>query len=192
MLPKGDSSPPNKTTAPLSKPVIDKLSALEYEGFTKTVRTATDKSVDLRYHTKERPRLSVDVTVAACFDCEPMELDKWKAKERALKVGLGSEDLFKRSDTVFELGTTELNGAPVIFAYVLGHGFENDDLGQPSGDYAHSYTLYFNDGINQLRVAAKYSDDPLTREKMVELAPREDLEKIAKAFLDAFTHAWAP
>ncbi|MGE0867374.1 MAG: hypothetical protein AB7P03_02345 [Kofleriaceae bacterium] len=190
MLPKGDGTPPKKTTAKLSQATIDKLSALEYEGFKKTIRTSTDHSVDLRYHTKERPRLSVDVTVAACFDCLAMDLPQWQAKDRALKVGLASDDLFKRSDTVFELGQTDLHGAPVIFAYLLGHAFQNDETGQPSGDYAHAYTLYFNDGINQIRVAAKYSDDPLTREKMVEMAPRADLEKIAKAYLDAFTHAW--
>ena len=65
-----------------------------------------------------------------------------------------------------------------------------DDTGQPQGSYSNAYVLYFNDGINQIRVVAEYKDDAMSREDMLKVAPREDLEKLAKSFLDAFTHAW--
>jgi hypothetical protein len=51
--------------------------------------------------------------------------------------------------------------------------------------------LYYNDGVNKIRVVAEYKDDPATREEMLTVAPKEDLEKLGKAFFDAYTHAWA-
>jgi hypothetical protein len=64
-------------------------------------------------------------------------------------------------------------------------------MGNPIGAFSDAYALYYNDGVNQIRVVAEYKDDPTTREDMLAIAPKEDLERLAKAFLAAYTHAWA-
>ncbi len=57
--------------------------------------------------------------------------------------------------------------------------------------WSHAYTLYYNDGQNQIRIVSEYKDDPLvTKEAMAKEVPREDLENVARAFLDVYTQAW--
>lgn len=187
-LPKSDGTPPKKTTKPIEQADVDRMIKLDWEGFEKTDRT-TGKAFEVRL-TTARPRLAVTATVTPCFDCIPMDLEKWKAKGDAMKMLL-AEELRSLPDTVFELGKTELNGQPVIFTYQLGYQSGQDDNG-PVGAFSNAYALYFNDNVNQIRVVAEYKDDWVTREDMQRIAPREDLEKLARAFLDAYTHAWAP
>ena len=119
-----------------------------------------------------------------------MDLEKWKAKGDAMKVLL-AEDLRSLPDTIFEIGKTDLNGQPVIFTYQFGILSGKDENG-PTGSFSNAYALYYNDNVNQIRVVAEYKDDWQTREDLMRIAPREDLEKLARAFLDAYTHAWAP
>jgi hypothetical protein len=56
--------------------------------------------------------------------------------------------------------------------------------------FTDAYIVYYNDGVNQIRVIASYKDDPTTTEELKKLAPKEDLEALALAFLDVYTHAW--
>ena len=185
-LPKSDGTPPKKTTKPIEQADVDRLVKLDWEGFQKTDRTG-GKSFEVRL-TTSRPRLAVTVTITPCFDCIPMDLEKWKAKGDAMKVLL-AEELRSLPDTVFELGKADLNGQPVIFTYQLGYQSGEDKNG-PVGAFSNAYALYYNDNVNQIRVVAEYKDDWVTREDMQRIAPREDLEKLARAFLDAYTHAW--
>ena len=52
------------------------------------------------------------------------------------------------------------------------------------------YIAYYNDGVNQIRVAASYKDDPTSKEELARLAPKGDLEALALSFLDVYTHEW--
>ena len=140
-------------------------------------------------HSTPRPTIATTITITPCFDCPAMELAAWKAREASLRLLIGPE-LRDRPDTVWEMGQTELNGAPVIFTFQLGHHFGKDDNGNPTAAFANAYALYFNDGTNQIRVVTEYKDDPVAREDLTLVAPREDLEKVARAFLDAYTQAW--
>lgn len=187
-LPKGDGTPPKKTTKPIEQADVDRMIKLDFEGFEKSDRTS-GKTFEVRL-TTTRPRLAVTVTVTPCFDCIPMDLEKWKAKGDAMKVLL-AEELRNLPDTIFELGKTESNGQPVIFTYQFGILSTKDQNG-PTGAYSNAYALYYNDNVNQIRVVAEYKDDWQTREDLMRIAPREDLEKLARAFLDTYTHAWAP
>lgn len=191
-LPKEETTPPTKTAKPLTKATLDKLSKLEYPSFEKSINVLSDKVLELRYLTKERPKILVTVNVGPCFDCMPMDAAKWQAKKDGLKVFLQPE-LREHKDTVFEVGGTDLNGAKLIYVYQLAWAFGKDpDNDQTMGAYAHAYIANYNDGVNQIRVVASYADDPVaTRDEMVALAPKDDLEKFAKRFLNAFTHAWA-
>jgi hypothetical protein len=191
-LPPSSHAPPVKTTRPLGKAEYEKMSALEYPGWKRDVRYLNDKALEIHYKTEARPTLDVAIVASPCFDCMPPELARWKAKEAALRNVLPPE-LRERKDTVFEIGEVKLAGAPLIFTYQLGHGYGPGESQNREGPYSDAYTAYHNDGINQLRVMAMYADDPVaTRDELANLAPRKDLEMIALAFLDAYTHAWAP
>jgi hypothetical protein len=187
-LPKGDGTPPKKTTKPIDQTDVDRMIKLDFEGFEKTDRT-NGPTFEVRL-TTARPRLAVTVTIVPCFDCLPMDLEKWKAKGDAMKVLL-AEELRNLPDTIFELGKTEINGQPLIFTYQFGYQQSTDQNG-PLGAFSNAYALYYNDNVNQIRVVAEYKDDWQTREDLMRIAPREDLEKLARAFMDAYTHAWAP
>jgi hypothetical protein len=188
-LPKGPvpRTQPAKTTAKLPAAMFEKLSQLDYDSFTKRVRRIDDKGVELVYTTKSRPFISAAVAVDHCFDCAKMDLDTWKAKTDALKAHIPLE-IRDKPGVQFEVGATDLAGAPMIFTYQLGA------VGaKGSGDltYTNVYILYYNDGVNQIRVNAAYADDiPKDPTAITRVVPREDLETVAKAFMDAFTHAW--
>lgn len=187
-LPKGDGTKPKQSAKAFDKADFEKLAKHEFPGFQAVVRSK-DKQLDVRHSTDARPILATTVTIAPCFDCLPMELDKWKAKEAGLKMLLPDE-LRDRPDTTWELGATELHGQPLVFTYQFGFTSGKDDQGNPESAFSNAYALYFSDGKNQIRVVAEYKDDPVTREDLKSIAPREDLEKLAKGFLDFYTHAW--
>lgn len=186
-LPKGDGTPAKKTAKALTPEEFEKLAAIEYPGFEKVLLNKGN-GVDVR-HLTQRPRLATTVTITPCFDCVPMELDKWKAKEASLK-GLLPDELRSLPDTIWEMGKIDVSGTPAVFTYQFAKSDGKDDMGNPTGAFSNAYALYYNDGNNQIRVVAEYKDDPATREQMLEIAPKEDLERLAKAFLDAYTHAW--
>ncbi|HWO23029.1 MAG TPA: hypothetical protein VNO30_30015 [Kofleriaceae bacterium] len=189
-LPRASRSAPKKTTKPLDKAAYEKMSGPDYPGWTKDIRLLDAKALEVRYKSATPPILSVTIAASPCFDCIPMELPKWKAKEDALK-NLLLPELRERKDTVFEVGEVKLAGAPLIYTYQLAHGYVLGEDQNRQGPYSHAYTVYHNDGINQIRVTAQYADQPVaTRDELVNLAPRDDLQKIALAFLDAYTHAW--
>ncbi|MBA3672706.1 MAG: hypothetical protein H0W68_11895, partial [Gemmatimonadaceae bacterium] len=52
------------------------------------------------------------------------------------------------------------------------------------------YALYYNDGIDQLRVVAEAIEQPGSRDELVRTAPRTHLEHMAKAVLDAYAQRW--
>jgi hypothetical protein len=185
VLPKSTKTPPVKTTTPVDQPRLEKLAAIDFDGFNKDKRRLEKTVLDIRYTTRARPKLAVTINVAPCFDCKPMVDTEWKKDSEAMKQLL-AEELRNRPDTVFEIATADLYGARVISQYQLGYFF-----GDEGGAYSHAYALYFNDGVNFIRVVAEYKDDPpSSRQDMINLAPREDLEKLARAFLDVYTHAW--
>jgi hypothetical protein len=190
-LPRSSRSAPIRTTRPLDKAGYEKMASLDYPGWTKDLRYLGDKALEVRYKTQARPTLSVTIAASPCFDCIPLEVPRWKAKEDALKSLLLLPELRERKDTMFEVGEVKLAGAPLIFTYQLAHGYVPGEDQNRQGPYSHAYTVYHHDGINQIRVTAQYADDPVaTREELVNLAPKGDLQQIALAFLDAYTHAW--
>jgi hypothetical protein len=122
--------------------------------------------------------------------CTAMALEPWQAKGDELKQFL-SKELIARPDTQFEVGVREFLGVTAIYTYQLGYYFGKDEHDQPIGDYSDAYVLYYNDGINQIRVNAHYRDDALGgRDQLLAVAPRGDLEKLAVAFMNFYIHEW--
>lgn len=188
-LPKLSGTPPKKTTAPLDSAAAARMVALEFAGFKKDVHSEHPAGIDIRLQTEARPRLQVSILARPCNPCTPMELAAWQAKTEELKQGM-HEILRKSPDTVFEVGQAELGGQPVISVYQLGIASEKDDNDNPVTAATNSYTLHYNDGVNSISVVAAYMDNLRTAAGMADLAPKEDLARMAKAFLDAYTHAW--
>lgn len=186
-LPKTDGSPPKKTTAKLTEADFERLGKIEFPSFTKRVHNTKD-GLDAKFQTA-RPRLGTSVTITPCFNCVPMEIGKWKEREDELKQLLGP-DLRNRPDTTWEMGTVDLHGQTAVYTYQVGALFGKDDAGNPKSTYSDAYALYYNDGVNQIRVVTEYQDSPVPRDQMLTIAPKEDLAKVAMSFLDYFTHAW--
>jgi hypothetical protein len=167
--------------------------------------------VEVRHTTTTRPYLGVTVTIEACGQdakptkpastagtttqpsrpCLAMDLAAWRARSAELRRSSVSEQLVDRSDTRFEIGTREIDGAPAIYTYQLGHYFGKDEHGQPTGSYSDAYILYYNDGVNQVRVNAAYLDDAVGgMAQLAAIAPKQDLEKLAVAFMRFYVHEW--
>jgi hypothetical protein len=176
------ATPPVKTTAPIDAAKAQQLAQRDFEGFTKDVRFADDRGADLRYVSKARPTVAIGVRVAKCFDCLPMQEGPWKAKADALRYTIAPE-LKDREDTIWETGVTDIAGATYAWTYFAGFA---------GASYGTAYAMYFNDGVNMIRVVAEYSDGdiPKSRDAMVAATPKQSLEQHAKAFMDAFVHAW--
>ena len=189
-LPKFAGTPPVKTTAPIVRDKAEQLTKLDFDGFRKDVRIADDRGIDIRYFTEARPRIMVTVNASKCFDCLPMQPDAWKAKAESLKVIVAPE-LRDHADTVFAQGMTDIAGTRYAWTYHVAYNVTVDASQNVSGGYGTAYALYYNDGVNMIRVVAEYKDDvPRSREAMITVTPREDLEAIAKAFMDRFVHSW--
>jgi len=192
-LPAGPGTPPLKTTRKLGRADFEKLAKLEYPGFSTQQHGLNDVVFEMRQITKDHPRLWATVTIEPCGkepdDCPAMDLDTWKKREPELKKMLG--DLANFPDAVdWELGKTDLHGQPLIYTNQIG---QHAGSGEGGGSFMFSdaFILYYNDGVNRIRVVAEYKDDPVkTKELMAQQAPKGDLELLAISFLDVYTHAW--
>lgn len=189
VLPEPKVTALSKSKGKVDKATIDKLAELTFESFTADIRRQNELGLEVKHKTVPRPKLGVTVTVLPCFDCLPMELDKWKAKNEALKALLLPE-LKTRPDTTFEVGDTTVLGQKMIYTYQLAYSSGRDEVGNPELAYSDAYALYYNDGVNQIRVVAEYSDDPVQNMKaLADVAPKEILERMAKSFMIAYVQA---
>ncbi len=188
ILHKGDGSKPVRTKRALTDADFAELAKIQVPTFEGKVRN-TSGMFEARYVTG-RPHLATTISIAPCLKCTPIDLGQWKKKESSLKNML-IEELRDRPDTIWDLGKTDLNGEPMIYTFQFAHHMGKDDMGNPEGGFSNAYILYWNDGLNQIRVVAEYKDDPVTRDDLGRIAPREDLEKLARSFMDLFTHKWA-
>jgi hypothetical protein len=193
-LPKVSGKPPVKTTGPVSKAVLDKLSAMEFPEFKREV-SPFPNAVVIRQRAETKPKVSINIYVVPCDNdknkCRPMKLDAWKADEAKIKEVALEQELRDRPDTIWEIAETSIGGVPAISVYQAAHFFGKDQRDNPVAAYSHAYTLHYNDGHNTLRVIATFSDNPRkSLEAMTKAIPRAFLEKAAVAFLDAYGQAW--
>lgn len=190
-LPPVTGTPPNKAKA-LDEATLKSLAALTYPGWTPKPMQLSDKSLIIRHTTASPPKMTVTIQVRPCSElavCLPIDLAKWQADPKFNDALLGP--LKDAKDTIKEVAMADFNGVPMISSFVLGQAFGLDANGNTPGSYKYAWGLYYNDGTNMIQVVAGYGDMPLkTKELMQQAIPREDLEKAARAFMDAFTHAW--
>ncbi|MFT3698498.1 MAG: hypothetical protein QM831_35465 [Kofleriaceae bacterium] len=203
VLPKGTGAPPKPTHAPLDHATVEKLRALAYTRF-HTEQLGQDKSVGIIFHTDDHPQLKATVQIRPCaaimpngetntnpqvadtWSCPALDADAYRNTGEAKQFLHPS--LAAAKDTVFDVGNTELNGTKMV--YIRQIGWIRDDRALRSTD---AYMLYFHDDVNEIRVITTYEgNQPETRAQLLQLAPQEDLENLAKAFMDVVTQAWAP
>lgn len=185
-LPHGDGTLPKLTkTSPIDQAAIAKVRSLDFPGFTKEA-LGDESSLVTVLHTNDHPKLKATVQIRPCKNtCVPMDLKKWQTRTDI--NDMLSAQLKESKDTKFQVGSTDLNSQPMIFTYQYGLVKMNQ-----STYYADTYVLWFNDGKNEIRVVATYVDNiPDSLAQMFALAPESDLEKLAKAFMDVYTQAWA-
>jgi hypothetical protein len=188
-LPHGPGTPPVKTSKPVDHVILQKLADMDFPDFVKDVRGVSDQSLWVLQQIASHPVLRASIHVLPCTNpkahCWPMDLATWKSHDKDLKEYLPPA-LQQAPDTVFEIGQTDLHGQPLMYTYQLGQTIDK------SSAFSHAYVLYFNDGVNEIRVLSEYKDDMMkTKEDMAKALPRSDLENTSKAFLDVYSHAWA-
>jgi hypothetical protein len=194
-LPNRAATPPHRTTRPLDRQELARLAAIEHADFRRQDRGTTATAAEFRHTTRTRPTLGVTVQIEPCpptkpAGCPAMKLDAWQARRDELIQALPPA-LRVRPDTRFEIRAHDLAGATAISTYELGASFGTDDHGQPTASYLDAYILDYNDGVNRIRVTASYLDDAVGGvDRLLAIAPPEDLEKLAVAFLGFYTHEW--
>jgi hypothetical protein len=198
-LPHGTGQPPVKTTEPLPLKTLLALQQRTWKGFQAVPHAINpDKGMEVQHITEDKPKITATVTVAPCSDaavlgpCKPMQLALWQADEAHLKMMIPDE---LRSDAKFEVGTVKFHTADLIYTFQLGQTNGTFSKGSNAGmayvAFTYAYIIYFNDGVNQIRVVAEYKDAPMANVgEMEKVVPREDLENTAKGFFDAFTGMW--
>ena len=169
---RAGGKPPVKTTTPIGRAQLTKLATLELAGLTPRVRKLDDAFLDLEY-TLALP-IVVGVTVQPCLRCIPMQLDKWRAETDALRVTVPPELRDRSEGTSFEVTSSALGGAIVVATY---------QLASVPGPFDQAVTVYFNDGVNQLRIIAR----SVGKDGDVE---RRELEQLALAVLDRYAQSW--
>jgi len=187
LLPHADGTPPRRTTKPLTKDDYQRLAKLSFPGFETMSRDLADNAFEIYQTTKDHPKLSAVITIQPCKDCVPMELDRWRAKTEDLKIYLGA--LKDKPGVEFEVGQTAIHGQPIIYTYQLG-AYIDPGAGGGALTFTDAYIAYYNDGVNQIRILGAYKDDPIPKDQLLKTAPKQDLEALALAFLDVYTHAW--
>lgn len=209
-LPHSDGSSLGKTTGPLDEASLHKLQDQQFQGFTTTAHgiDAAHGYMQVIEKTPDHPTIWTEVTIAPCGahqlpPCLPMDVAQWNADPRLGQLkAIMPKGLRDASDTVFEVGSASLYGTPMIYSYQLGltqsHPSpagtppDSPDFNPGGFSYTNAYFLYYNDGVNQVRVIAQYQDLPKnTKEEIAKWVPKGDLENVAKAFMDVFAHGMA-
>lgn len=152
---------------------VQALAQVEVPGWTREVALADARGIDVRYRAAP---LLVTVQIAPCFDCLPMQLERWQAKSDALRALVKPE---LRDTATWELGMTRVGAANAAWTFVVGTGVV----------YGSAYTLHWNDGTHMIRVVAEYVGDGPS-EAMVRDAPKQRLEASARDFVERFISRW--
>lgn len=192
-LPKGTGKPPVKTTKGIDTDAdkVKALTAMAFAGFAKTV-VKDAGGVEVTHKTDSRPHIIVTAKIEPCKskdDCPALDAAAWKDKPELKQYF--SDKLKNLPDNVFEVTDATLNGAKLVRTYQVAYKLTTDERGNQEGGYSHAVVDYYNDGTNKITVVAEYHDQlPASRDNLLKLVTKEELEKSADAFLDIYTQNW--
>ena len=168
-LPRGTGKPPVKTTEPLPLKKLLELQQRVWKGFQiKPHAINPDKGMEVQHITEDKPKITATITIAPCSEqavlgaCKPIQLPAWQADEAHLKMMIPDE---LRGDAKFEVGIVKFHNTDLIYTFQLGQKSGTIDKGSNAGmayvAFTYAYILYYNDGVNQIRVVAEYKGDPM-------------------------------
>ncbi|MBP6631942.1 MAG: hypothetical protein KBG28_28480 [Kofleriaceae bacterium] len=176
----GSGSAGSATTAarpgvPLDQARLDAISKIKLPFPEQGVEMLDASVVNVRVVSAEPKRIG-RVAASRCVDCKKLDLAEWKARSEELKIGLPGP-VRAQPSTVFEVGELRIGSDDVIYTYWAGVAKTEDEHIN-----SHALALYWNDGVNQLRVVVQDGNIPtaLTVEQLVQIVPRAELEAAAK------------
>ncbi|HEY4242819.1 MAG TPA: hypothetical protein VGM88_23550 [Kofleriaceae bacterium] len=192
-LPKGDGTPPIALTEPLPAKTLKRLGALQFAGFDVPPADQAGTKIRIDIATHARPILTVKVFIGPCGSkCTPMTDDGWNAELPRLKKNI-RDSLRDLPDLTWEHGWVDVPGGRAFYTYQAAQTLGKDATGNTSGAWTDAYVMHWNNGIESVEIIAQYQDDALSsKQDMLAVAPEADLQKLAVAFFDFYTHQWAP
>lgn len=157
-------------------PKLDELAArLDVPGYAKAIRARDAAFLDVTF---TREPIVVTATVSGCLACG---LRAATADRSTLAVTVPPA-LRDRADLVLEISEASLDGAPAVGVYQLAF---------TPAVWTHAATLYYDDGVTQLRVIAAATSGAVdSREALLRLGSRAELERAAATVAGAITRAW--
>ena len=169
------SKPARPPGPPLDKAGRDAIAKLDFAGAKVDVMNDAGEVLMLAIEPTEPPRRVAQLRVGACLQCEPMDLANW-TRDKAELMGYLPKELRGSPDTIFDVNQAIIDGETAIATYQAGV-FADDTTFAVS----HAYTLFWNNGVNQIVITAKDGGLP-ARISVAELqtrVPREQLEALA-------------
>jgi hypothetical protein len=184
------AGPPLKTTAKFGFPDYDKLSKLAWPGYHAGIHQNDALGLQVKHLTETRPKMAVLVLVSQCTTCVPMDLAQWLPLKDKMRGAIPAI-VRDQPDTSYEMGEVTVDGLKMINTYALGLHWTGEQVGNNIGGFVNAYTLYYNDGINAIRVVASYGDDGVaTKEQLTKVLTREKLAKAAADFMAQYLAVW--
>jgi hypothetical protein len=177
----GGDTTPARPGRPFDRAAFETISKLDL-GAPAEVLELTDDSLAVRIRPAVSPETAATIRLSRCLNCVPMDRAQWEPQLPALKQLLPKE-VRDKPDTIFELGEVTVANRKAIFTHQVAVLAEGGTDGKPltRAMNTHAYTLYWNDGTNQLQITAKDASQPdsATVDILAAKVPRTTLETLA-------------
>ena len=166
VLPQGPARRRRRRRASSARADFEKLAdARVSRASTRSSTAQTDNVFEIRQKTKDHPRLWATVTIEPCATtaCR-WSSTKWKEQEAESLKSPASSELKDPPDVDVGDGRRSQLARPADDLHVPArprHAGSGADGGAYS--FTDAYSLYYNDGMNQIRVVGEYKDDPRRR-----------------------------
>ena len=168
---------PAAAATPVDKAKLDAIAKINFGDAKVDVLPSKENALQLKIaHTKTEPAMTATLDVGPCKNCLPMDLTQWQAHAAEMRA-LEDENIRDKEDTVFEIGDAMVGSTKTIYTHTAGLDMKPGE----SFTAAHNYTLYWNDGVNQVRVKVKDASLPSSQTvaELLAKAPKEKLAAIA-------------
>jgi hypothetical protein len=146
---------PARPGKPVDQATFDEISKLDFEA-PGTVMEISDSGLVMRVAPAGEPATMGTIRLSRCLNCVAMDRALWEPRLQELRQLLPKE-VRDKPDTVFELGDVTVHGTKVMYVYQLAVDAVGGVDGKPleRAMNTHAYTIYWNDGVNQVQIAVK-------------------------------------
>jgi hypothetical protein len=144
------SSKPATKKAPIDEARAKQLAETKVDGFDVQVNPPSEyrkAAATMVFTQQAAPNVEVYVDVSPCDFCQKMDLATWQSDDN-LKSML-SESTQNDPGLVWKVDAVDLGGRQAISTYALSYEVSEDGK---SRDSMNSYSIWYNDGVNQLHM----------------------------------------